>query len=89
MTREEILTRVRELLHEEFDLNPVDAFPAARLQEDLDLDSIDLVALATRLEQETGFLLKEERLRSLTRVQDVVAFVFELQSPVAAMSRTG
>lgn len=89
MTREEILTRVRELLHKEFDLHPADALPSARLQDDLDLDSIDLVALATRLEQETGFLLKEDRLRSLSTVDDVAGFVYELQSPVVATSPAG
>ena len=85
MTREEILTRVQAVLHGEFDLDSRQALPAARLHEDLDLDSIDLVALAMRLEQEMGFLLKEDRLRQLSTVQDVAAFVFVLQAPVAAI----
>ena len=79
MTRAEIFARVRELLHKEFDLDPADAIPGARLLEDLDLDSIDLVALAMRLEQDTGIHLKDERLRSLSTVEEVVGFVFELQ----------
>jgi acyl carrier protein len=53
--------------------------PNARLGEDLDLDSIDAVALVARLEQETGLLLKEERLTGLRTVQDVADAVFELQ----------
>lgn len=84
MTRAEIFARVRELLHREFDLDPADAIPGARLLEDLDLDSIDLVALAMRLEQDTGLHLKEERLRSLSTVEEVVGFVFELQSTGSA-----
>ncbi len=89
MTREQILTRVRELLHKEFDLNPAYALPGARLQEDLDLDSIDLVALAMRLEQDTGILLKEDRLRNLSTVEDVAGFVFDLQSTGVATSTAG
>lgn len=80
MTREEILARVRDVLCSEFDLAAATAAPGARLREDLDLDSIDAVALAARLEQETGLLLKDERLQRLRTVQDVVDVVFELQT---------
>jgi acyl carrier protein len=80
MTREEILARVRDVLCSEFDLAPEAATPGAHLREDLDLDSIDAVALAARLEQETGLLLKDERLQRLRTVQDVVDVVFELQA---------
>lgn len=89
MTREEILARVQALLQSEFDLDFERTPPAARLQEDLDLDSIDLVALAMRLEQETGLLLKEDRLHRLCTVEDVVGFVLVLQTPVAATTRPG
>ena len=79
MTREEILACVRDVLRKEFDLALEATLPSARLQEDLDLDSIDAVAFAVLLEQETGLLLKQERLERLRTVQDVVEFVFELQ----------
>ena len=81
MTREEILACVIDVLRDDFDVAAEAAVPAARLGEDLDLDSIDAVALAARLEEETGLLLKEERLKRLRTVQDVVDVVFELQGP--------
>ena len=65
MTPESVLPALRELLCREFELASEAVVPGARLREDLDLDSIDAVALAARLEQETGLLLKEERLRRL------------------------
>jgi acyl carrier protein len=79
MTREESLACVLEVLRKDFELSAESAMPSARLREDLDLDSIDAVALATWLEQETGLLLKEERLKRLRTVQDVADIVFELQ----------
>lgn len=75
MTPESVLPALREILRREFELAPEAIVPSARLKEDLDLDSIDAVALAARLEQETGLLLKEERLRRLRTVQDVVDVV--------------
>lgn len=78
MTPDSVLASLREILCEEFELAPEAIVPEARLKEDLDLDSIDAVALAARLERETGLLLKEERLRGLRTVQDVVGVVREL-----------
>ena len=79
MTREEILARVLEALRNDFELAAEAVVPTARLVEDLDLDSIDAVALVTRLEQEMGLVLKEERLLGLRTPQDVADAVFELQ----------
>lgn len=79
MTRDEILTYVRDVLCREFDLAAESVVPSARLAEDLDLDSIDAVALAAELERETGLLLKQERLKRMRTVQDVVDVVCLLQ----------
>jgi acyl carrier protein len=79
MTREEILACVLDVLRKDFDLAAEAAVPTARLGEDLDLDSLDAVALAARLEQETGLLLKEEGLKRLRTVQDIADVVFELE----------
>ena len=78
MSRERILDDVREILRTEFEVDSAAVVPATRLREDLDLDSIDAVALAARLEQLTGLFLKEERLTRLRTVQDVVDLVSEL-----------
>ena len=87
LTRDEVASRVRALLQSEFALDLEQTLPQARLQEDLDLDSIDLVAIAMRLEQEMGFLAKDNPLRSLRTVQDLVGFVFALQTAGPAMGR--
>lgn len=84
MTREESLAFVLDVLRSDFEVAAEAAVPTARLGEDLDLDSIDAVALVTRLEQETGLLLKEERLKQIRTVQDIADVVFELQGPLRA-----
>jgi len=89
MTREEIQARVQEVLCSEFELDSEHLTADARLQEDLDLDSLDLIALAMRLEQELGLRLQEDGLRRLLTVEDVVRFVFDLQATVVPMRRSG
>jgi acyl carrier protein len=74
-SRDDILETLRTLLRNEFDLNGIPLAPASRLVDDLDLDSIDAINMAVRLEQETGLSLKEEELRSVQTIQDVVDVV--------------
>lgn len=83
MTRDEVLALLRRVLASEFELEPEAIVPEARLREDLDLDSVDGVALAARLESETGHALKEERLRRLRSVDDVVTLVHGLLAGAA------
>ena len=75
MTKEKIFERVRELLVDAFELEPSDVVPTAHLIDDLDLDSIDAIDLAVDLERETGLSVKEEELREVRVVQDVVDLI--------------
>ncbi len=75
MTKEEIFGRVCTILVDSFELDPDDISPTAHNIDDLDLDSIDAIDLAVDLEKETGLSLKEEELRALRVVQDVVDLV--------------
>jgi acyl carrier protein len=84
MTETEVLALLREVFRTEFEIEPHEVVPSARLREDLDLDSIDAVALAARLESEVGALLKEEKLRSIRTVADVIVLVRTLAAPTLA-----
>lgn len=75
MTKEEIFGRVRTILVDTFELDPDDISPTAHLIDDLDLDSIDAIDLAVDLEKETGLSLKEDELRAVRLVQDVVDLI--------------
>ncbi|HVP31505.1 MAG TPA: acyl carrier protein [Myxococcota bacterium] len=84
MTEGEVLALLRDVFQTEFEIDAEAVVPAARLREDLDLDSIDAVALAARLERETGAVLKEERLRQVRSVQDVIVLVRGLLASTSA-----
>jgi len=84
MSEAEVLALLRQVFEDEFEIEPDLVIPAARLGDDLDLDSIDAVALAARLERETGVVLKEERLREVRTVQDVIGLVRGILAPTSA-----
>jgi acyl carrier protein len=75
VTRAEVLELVRRVLAAEFELDPAEIGEATHLVDDLDLDSVDAVALAVRLEEETDLALEEEALKALRTVGDVVGAV--------------
>ena len=68
---------VRRVLRTEFELEDDELSEDARLVDDLELDSVDAVALAVRLEEETGIALEEEALKAMRTVGDVVGVVGE------------
>jgi acyl carrier protein len=72
LSRAEVFEKVRGVLQSEFEFSEEEVHPDAHLVDDLDLDSVDAVALMVRLEEETGLVLSEEDLRSLVTVQSVV-----------------
>ena len=78
MTRGEIFDRVRKILQTEFALDEQWVVPGARLREDLDLDSLDAVVLASHLEQASGLVVEEDHLKKIRTVKDIVDVVEEL-----------
>ena len=78
MTRGEIFDQVRKILQTEFALDEQWVVPAARLREDLDLDSLDAVVLASHLEQASGLVVEEDHLKKIRTVKDIVDVVEEL-----------
>lgn len=78
MRRGEIFDQIREILQREFALDEQLVVPDARLQEDLDLDSLDAVVLAIQLEQATGLIVEEDRLKEIRTVKEIADLVEEL-----------
>ncbi|HVR64788.1 MAG TPA: acyl carrier protein [Polyangia bacterium] len=75
MTRDEILTRVRDILAETFEIDRERIKPEATLFSDLDLDSIDAIDLVVKLQDWTGRRVPEETLRAVRTVDDVVTMI--------------
>ena len=78
MERGEIFDQVRKILQTEFAVEAQLVVPDARLHEDLDIDSLDTVVLAIHLEEMTGLVLEEDRLKEIRTVKDIADVVEEL-----------
>ncbi|QSN63883.1 MULTISPECIES: acyl carrier protein [unclassified Caballeronia] len=78
MTDTEILERIRAIFKENFGIAPERVTPTAHLFEELDLDSIDAVDLAIKLQEMTGRRIKPEEFKSVRTVGDVIAAVESL-----------
>lgn len=82
MTRDEILSELQTSLNTMFDLDPTEVTIEASLRDDLDLDSIDAVDLAVKLQKLMGRRVELEALRSLNTIGDVVTLIeTELAKP--------
>lgn len=71
MQAEDVFQTLKTTLVEQFDLDPAKITPAASLQEDLDLDSIDAVDLVIKLQELTGRKVSPEDFRAVRTVGDV------------------
>ena len=72
LSKDEVFEKLKEVLTTGFGLRREQLAPTARLVEDLDLDSLDSFDLMVRLEQETGEEIKEDELKSIQTIQDIV-----------------
>ncbi|HEY5657219.1 MAG TPA: acyl carrier protein [Myxococcota bacterium] len=73
----EIFEWVADVLKRQFQFRDDDLRPESRLVDDLDLDSIDAIDLTVRLEERTGLSFKEEDLKAIETIPDVVDFLHE------------
>ncbi|TDI12224.1 MAG: acyl carrier protein [Acidobacteria bacterium] len=81
---EEVDRQVREVLIRTFNLSREAVTPEATLFQDLDLDSLDAIDLAVKLEIETGLKLAETEFRSIRTVKDVVETIHRKMEARAA-----
>ncbi len=81
MTREDIFLKVKDVLAEEFELDPAAVTPEAKLFDDLDLDSIDAVDLIVKMKQYVPGKIDPELFKSVRTVQDVVDVLYPLIEP--------
>jgi len=77
VSKDEIFKRLRDLLVEGFELRDEQIVPTARLVDDLELDSLDLVDFAVRLEQRVDLEIAEDELKGIKTVQDIVDLAYQ------------
>jgi acyl carrier protein len=75
MTEKQILEELRAILADAFEIDPARVTPDAHLFEELDLDSIDAVDLAIKLQQMTGKRIRPDEFKSVRTVGGVITAV--------------
>ena len=76
MSMEEIFSTMRELVAEQFAMEPAEVTMETAFEEDLGADSVDLVELVMAMEEEFEIgEVQEEELGSLKTVGDAVNFI--------------
>ena len=68
----ETLSKLREVLADDFDIDANAVVSEARLYEDLDIDSIDAIDLIVRLKEITGKKIPPERFKEVRTIGDIV-----------------
>ena len=77
-SHEEIYQQVVSVLEELFEIDAQQVSLQSRLNEDLDIDSIDAVDLVVELKKLTGKKIQPEDFKSVRSVQDVVDAIVKL-----------
>ncbi len=77
-SREEIFEKLKEILVDDFEIAENCISPEANLFEDLELDSIDAVDLAVKLQYFTDKKISPESFKQIRTINDVVNSIEEL-----------
>jgi acyl carrier protein len=78
LTEAQIFEHLKAVLTSTFEIEPARITAEANLFTDLDLDSIDAVDLAIKLQELTGKRVKPQEFKSIRTVADVVATIRQL-----------
>ncbi|OGI67414.1 MAG: acyl carrier protein [Candidatus Muproteobacteria bacterium RBG_16_60_9] len=78
MTDEQVFERLKSILMDAFEIDEDRISLQASLFQDLDLDSIDGVDLAIKLQELTGKRIRPEEFKTVRTVSDVVVAVQRL-----------
>jgi acyl carrier protein len=75
MTREEVLSLVRNHLADELEIDPSVINEGTRFKEDLEADSLDLYTLVQELEDSYGVQMTDEQAAQILTVGQAIGFV--------------
>lgn len=67
--------RVRDIIVELLGADPVKVVPDARFREDLDANSLDLVELIMKIEEEFGGEISDEEAQKITTVGEAITYI--------------
>ncbi|MCC7491557.1 MAG: acyl carrier protein [Fimbriimonadaceae bacterium] len=70
-----VFDRIKDIIVEQLDVKPEEVTPDARFIDDLGADSLDVVELIMRIEEELDIEIPDEEAEKLHSVADAVAYV--------------
>lgn len=76
-----IFDRVRNIVVEELSVEPSEVTPQATFIEDLGADSLDVVELIMRFEEEFDIEIPDEDAEKIATVQDAVSYIESKAAP--------
>ena len=79
MSKEEIFTKIRDILADNFEVEKEKITDETNFTSDLDADSIDLVEFILQLEDEFGAEISDEDAEKIKTVGDAVNYVADHQ----------
>jgi len=71
----ELITKINGIIVEELNVEAADVKPSASFIEDLGADSLDIVELIMRLEEEFEIEIPDEDAEKIRTVQDVITYI--------------
>jgi acyl carrier protein len=81
MADSELIQAVNEILTDSFEIAPGRLTPQAEIFTDLELDSLDMVDLATSLQRRFGVSIRDnDRIRSIRTMQDLYDYMIVLNA---------
>ncbi|SEP18333.1 acyl carrier protein [Trujillonella endophytica] len=72
---EDIQAGLAEILEEVAGVSPADATPEKSFTEDLDVDSLSMVEIATEVENKFGVAIPDDELANIKTVGDAITFI--------------
>ena len=72
MTKDEVYTKLKEILVNEFDIEEAGITPEANIVTDLDLDSIDAVEMIVKMKPYLNGKIEPDVFKSVKNIGDVV-----------------
>jgi acyl carrier protein len=78
MSKDELFTKIKEILVSDFEIEEDNIAPQAKLYEDLDLDSIDSVDMIVKMKEYVTGKIDPELFKNVRTVQDVVEILHPL-----------
>ena len=78
MTKEDVFLKFQEILVGEFEIDKEAITPDAKLYEDLELDSIDLIDLMVKMKEYVSGKIDPEQFKKVVTIQDVIDVLYPL-----------